>query len=87
MRTNCPKQDTKREPYDVLRDVIAVLFIEIQTALISIQEQKLKGEVLHEMVQERLKSSPVMRSDSPHLRKVENEIRARIEAKKKKRIL
>jgi hypothetical protein len=69
------------EAIDVLRQCIAIAFIEAKGALHRLQEQKLANVVLHELVLETLSGSPIGEK-SPELMSVEHELRERLESKK-----
>jgi hypothetical protein len=74
------------EPRDLLRNAIAVLFVECTSAQRRLQEAKLADEVLHEIVQETLAGAPA-RDENPFLTDVHREMRDRLGAKKAERML
>lgn len=69
------------EPRDLLRNAIAVLFVECTSAQSRLQEAKLADEVLHEIVQETLAGAPP-RDENKHLAAVHQEMRDRLAAKR-----
>ncbi len=72
------------EPRDLLRNAVAVLFVECTSAQRRLQEAKLADEVLHEIAQETLAGSTV-RDENAHLTDVHQEMRERLAAKKAER--
>ena len=65
---------------EVLRQVLRVLFVDVVAMLEQLLEAKLRAEVLHEMVQDRIRrSSPI---DKRFVDNTDREIRERIQAKK-----
>jgi len=71
------------DPHETLREVIAVLFIELKTSMAAMQESKLAAEALREMVRETLANSPLGPLSSQDRYEVNAELQARVDAKKK----
>jgi len=73
--------DEFSEHIEVLRHVLAVLYVDLASTLDRLRDAKLRDEVLHEMVRDRIRRPP--RPDDPGTLRIEAEIQARMEAKKR----
>ncbi len=70
------------DPFEVLRHVMAVLFVEAENTLDKLRDGKLEIQIWHEMAQDVLKKSPVQRPDSPYQRRVAEDFQRRLLEKK-----
>jgi hypothetical protein len=74
--------DNLADPLEILRQIVAILFIEGKTAMERLQEQKIETEAMHEMVEEVLAGSPVKQPDDPFMSQGYQELKERVALKK-----